>query len=210
MSALDVLAAILLVGLTAIPGALGIRLLAGSQPLTAVLGAALLIVAGVLPLLLAFGFAPAVFGLVLGGAAVALWRGRSSTWPKRAVLAVAVAWLAIEPLLLLTAFQIRSDETYSRCAADKAVAVVEASRSGGHGYPASIHDISEQDGSYGEGSCYVSNGVNWLYRVNNGSYALGYWVDWRVTRRVCIHHSGASGWTCGFEVWGPFRPGETD
>lgn len=213
MSALDLISVLLLVALVGVAGAVALLALASSRPLLAYLGFFLVIAAGALPLGLAYGFGAGLLGLVLGGGAVAVWRGRSSSWPKRGLLAVAAVWLVVEPLLLLNAFQIRAEETFSRCASEKAVVLVEASRRRGEGYPASVADIAAQDDSFGRGGCSVGNGVNWLYRVNiGGSYFIGYWVDWHVTRRVCIERvgDGATGWSCGFEDWGPFRPGETD
>lgn len=198
-----------LIAVAAIAGALGIVALARPRAWTAAAGVLLVVAAGFLPPLAAFGFGPALAGIVLGGAAAALWKGWRASARKRAALGVAVAWLAIEPLGVLTAYQIRADETFDRCSAGKAIAIVEASRAAGRGYPTTMNEISLQDDSYGTG-CYVSRGTNWLYRVGPGAtYTLGYWVDWRVVRRVCLY-SPRGGWSCGFESWGPFRPGELD
>ena len=200
--------------LAAIPGVLAftaVTLLITRTWAGVVAGAALLLVAGLVPLLLAYGY---VFGIAAAavGAAAAVARSRHAmTTPGWALATAAVLVLVAEPLVVSYVSQVRADESYSRCAADRALAVVESARTGGGGYPADMHEIALADGGYGVGRCYVSNGVNWLYRVSaHGSYTLGYWVDWRVTRHVCLHAARTQGWTCGFETWGPFKPGEVD
>ena len=197
-----------------IPGAMafsGVRLMAARSPLAIGAGVLVLIFAGLIPIEFAYAWSIGTAGAVIGGTAAALRYGRRVRWPRRVLWAAAVVLLIAEPVVVLTASSIQADETYSRCAADKAVGVVEKSRADGHGYPPTMHDVAMADGEYGDTPCYVSNGVNWLYRVSvPGDYTLGYWVDWHVTRHVCLHAARTQGWTCGFELWGPFRPGEVD
>ena len=202
-----------LVFVAAVPGALafaGVVLLGRRRPATIVVGVVLVAGAGFVPFLFAYGWPVAAAGAVLGALVAAIWSGRRIGWPHRAVLAGAVILVAAEPVLTFNGWEIYSAETYDRCAADKAVASIEQSRAGGRGYPADMGAVAQGDGEYGD-TCYVSNGVNWLYRVAApGTYTVGYWVDWRLARRVCLHTASSAGWSCGFEMWGPFRPGEVD
>lgn len=194
--------------LAAVPGVLafaGATLLTRRTPVGVLAGTALLLVAGLVPLWLAYAYAYGIAGAVAGAVAAALRGRRAWTLAATAILVVLA-----EPLLIINVAQVRADEAYSRCAADRAVAAVESSRQQGRGYPANMNEIADGDGEYGD-PCYVNSSVNWLYRVSvPGSYTLGYWVDWRVARHVCLHASGTQGWACGFESWGPFKPGEVD
>jgi len=196
------------------PGALaaiGIVLLSRRVLPAVVGGLVLLVVAAVLPLAFAYVYPLGIAGAVVGGSAATVWKGKPLGWRHRAVLAGALVFLLAAPLALIEAGRVQADETFDRCAADKAVAIVEQSRAAGKGYPADMHEISLADDSFAVGPCYVSNGVNWLYRVGvPGTYTLGYWVDWPLTRRVCLHEARTQGWSCGFEQWGPFRRGEVD
>jgi hypothetical protein len=173
-------------------------------------GLVLLAVAALVPLLFAYAIAIGIAGAVVGGTAAAIWQGRRIGWVHRTFVAASVVALVAVPMLVIEANRIQGAESYDRCAGDKAIAAIEQSRAAGKGYPSDMHEVALQDGEYGD-SCYVSNGVNWLYRVGvPGTYTLGYWVDWRLARHVCRHVAGTRGWSCGFESWGPFRPGETD
>ncbi|HET9782113.1 MAG TPA: hypothetical protein VFR33_10070 [Candidatus Dormibacteraeota bacterium] len=205
---------IFLLVLLAIPGLLafaGTTLVLRRTLLNVLGGAALLLVAGFVPLLLAYTYALGIAAAVVGAIAAAL-RGRRRIAPSGwALSGAAIALLVAEPVLIINVSQVQADETYSRCAGDKAVAAIAKFRQQGEGYPADMHDIAMADGEYGVGACYVSPGVNWLYRVDiPGAYTLGYWVNWRVTRHVCLYSSRTPGWRCGFEAWGPFKPGEVD
>lgn len=205
---------ILLLVTLAIPATIafaGVTLVLRRTPRTVLGGGALILVAGFIPLLLAYSFAPGIAATVVG-AAVAAARNWSGMAARGWVLAAAaVVVLIAEPVLVLNVTQVQEDERYSRCAGDMAIAAVAKSVAQGEGYPADMGEVANFDGEYGVGDCYVSNDVNWLYRVSiPGTYTLGYWVDWRVTRHVCLHKAGTQGWTCGFEMWGPFKPGERD
>lgn len=206
--------AVLVVVFAAVPGMMafaGVRFMAARMPEAIIGGTLLVLFAGVLPLAFAYAWPAGVAGAAIGSMVAAVRYGRRVDWPRRILPLAAVLIVIVEPALVLNVSQVREDETYSRCAADKAVAVVEQSRIEGKGYPQDIHEIALADGAYGDKPCYVSNGVNWLYRIDaSGRYTLGYWVDWRVTRNVCLHTAGKQGWSCGFEAWGPFRPGEID
>ena len=207
----DAIFLVIFLGLPGVLAALGVTLLARKTLAAVAAGLALLVPAALLPLAFGYAIALGVGGAVLGGTAAALWQGRRLGLLYRTYLAIAVLSMVVVPAGLLNASQIQADESFDRCDADKAVAVVEQSQATGHGYPADLHAIATQDGSYGDEPCYVSNGVNWLYKVGvPGTYTLGYWVDWRVTRHVCLHTARTPGWSCGFESWGPFRPGEVD
>lgn len=181
-------------------------------------GLLLALIAGLIPLFLAYAFSIGILGSALGVSAGAFAYGRGLTWQHRTWLGVAMVIVIAEPVVALNAWQVRSEETYSRCAADEAVSAIELSRREGRGYPPDMIEVAAADGHYGDTPCYVSKGVNWLYRTTNpgdyaigyAGYTLGYWVDWRVTRRVCLYSSASRIWSCGFETWGPFRPGETD
>jgi len=205
--------AITLVLLAAGPGALaagGVILITRRSILAIGAGLVLLIAAALLPLLFAYAFLIGIAGAVVGGTAAAIWRGGRIGWVHRTLLAVSIVALVAVPLLAIEANRIQGAESYDRCAGDKAIAVIERSRASGAGYPSDMHEVALQDGEYGD-PCYVSNGVHWLYKLGvPGTYTLGYWVDWRVARHVCLHVAGTRGWSCGFENWGPFRPGETD
>lgn len=210
---MNLLSGLLLIVLAALPAFVALALLGRRNAFSTGIGVALVVAAGLIPLALAYGFAfgLGLIGVVLGGAGAAIWRGRAASRRMRLGLAGAVLWLALEPVLVLNVWQVQADESYDRCAADRAIAIADASAASGQGYPASIHDISVQDSGYGRGTCYVSGGVNWLYRVESRQeYTLGYWVDWRVVRHVCLHRNRTGGWSCGLETWEPFRPGETD
>lgn len=206
-----IVATVFLFGLPAVLAAAAVTLLARRTPPAVAGGMALLAVAAVLPLGFAYAIGLGVAGAVLGGTVAATWQGRRLGWPHRTYLALAVLTLIVVPVGLLAAWQIQTDESFDRCAADKAVAVVDHVRTADGSLPANMTEISMLDGTYGEG-CYISNGVNWLYRIGPapGSYTLGYWVDWHVARRVCLHSAGTPGWICGFEAWDQFRPGEID
>lgn len=203
-----------LLAILAIPAVLafaGTTLLLTRSALGIVGGLALILVAGFVPLLLAYtivlGVAAAVVGAV--AAVVRTWRRMA---PAGWVLAAgAVLVLIAEPLLVFNVSLVQADESYSRCAGDAAIAAIQKSVAQGRGYPADMGGVAQFDGEYGVGACYVSPGVNWLYRVSiPGTYTLGYWVDWRVTRHVCLFSSRTRAWSCGFEAWGPFKPGEVD
>ena len=201
------------IAVAAIPGALafaGVVLLARRNRAATAAGIVIVVAAGFVPFLFAYGWAVAAAGGAAGACAAAVWSGRPVGWTHRAVLAAAVVVVAAEPVLTFNGWEIYSNETYDRCAAEKAVAAIELSRASGRGYPADMGEIALADGEYGD-ACYVSRGVNWLYRVAApGTYTIGYWVDWRFARRVCLHTARSSGWSCGFEAWGPFRTGEVD
>lgn len=202
-----------LIFIVAVPGALafaGVVILTCRKRATTAAGIIIVVGAGFVPFLFAYGWAIAAAGAALGACAAAIWRGWRAGWTHRAVLAGAVVLVAAEPGLTFNGWGIYSNETYDRCAAQKAVAAIERYRASGRGYPADMGEIALADGEYGD-SCFVSRGVNWLYRVAApGTYTVGYWVDWRLARRVCLHTARSSGWSCGFEAWGPFRPGEVD
>ena len=199
----------------AIPGAVayaGVVLMVRGTLLGAVGGALLVVLGGYIALLTANAYPIGIAGAAIGACYATVRYRRTAGWsPRLLFAAAAVVVLVAEPVLLINVAEVQANETYDRCAAEMAVAVVERSRAQGRGYPPDMHEISLADGEYGVGPCYVSNGVNWLYRVAApGTYTLGYWVDWRVTRHVCLHTARTQGWTCGFETWGPFQPGEVD
>lgn len=204
---------VVVLGLFVLPGALAaaaVALLSRRTRSAVAGGLVLLAAAALLPLTFVYAIAVGVAGGLLGGSMAAVWVGRRLSWPHRSLTAFAVLALVAVPVLVTVAFQIKEDESYDRCAAEKAVVVVEQNRAAGRGYPDNMREIAMQDGEYGD-PCYVSNGVNWLYRVGTpGTYTLGYWVDWHVARRVCLHTAGTQGWSCAFERWGLFRPGEVD
>jgi hypothetical protein len=188
----------------------GVTLLVRRTPFSVPAGAALILIAGFVPLLLAFVYPFGIAAAVAGAGVAAVRSRRRLAWAGWILVAAAVVVLVGEPALLINASEVQAEETYSRCAADKAVAAIEKSRAEGRGYPADMREVAQFDGEYGD-NCYVSNGVNWLYRVSApGTYTVGYWVDWRATRHVCLHTARSQGWTCGFETWGPFKPGEVD
>jgi hypothetical protein len=198
-------------GLPGVLAAGGVTLLARKTLPAVAGGLALLVPAALLPLAFGYAIVLGVAAAVLGGTAAALWQGRRLGLLHRTYLALAVLSMIVVPAGLINASEIQAHESFDRCAADKAVAIVEQSQATGQGYPADLHAIAMDDGNYGDRPCYLSNGVNWLYKVGGqGTYTLGYWVDWRVTRRVCLHAARTQGWSCGFEMWGPFRPGEVD
>ena len=172
-------------------------------------GVALLLVAGLVPLLLAYAYWLGVIAAGVGPLAAAAWHWRRLATPGWALAAAALVVVVGEQLLIFTVLTVQADERFSRCAGDMAIAAVAKSVAQGRGYPENMPEVAAFDGEYGE--CYVTNNVNWLYRVSApGTYTLGYWVDWHVTRHVCLHKAQTQGWTCGFEMWGPFKPGEVD
>ncbi|HXJ48553.1 MAG TPA: hypothetical protein VNF91_05225 [Candidatus Acidoferrum sp.] len=200
------------VAVPAILAALAISLLVRDTVLTRLGGLLLLATAALVPLLFAYAWPLGIAGAVLGGAAAALRSGRGLGTLHRVLLIVAVLSLVGLPAGILEASRIQIDETFDRCAGDRAVAAIEHSRAAGRGYPANVGEIALEDGgSIYSGSCYIGSGTNWLYRVTKpGTYTVGYWVDWSVIKHVCLHSAGSQGWSCGFERWGPFRPGEMD
>ena len=197
----------------AVPGGLaaaGILFLARRGVVGMVAGTALLVAAAAFTFLLAYGFLVGVAAAGAGAAAAALVTGLGAGWTVRARVAVAAILVVLAPLAVTEGARVQADESFSRCAAGKALAAIQKSVTAGEGYPADMGEISSIDHGYGSG-CYVSSGVNWLYRVYPpGSFTLGYWVDWRVSRRVCLYSSRTRSWSCGFESWGLFRPGEVD
>lgn len=191
--------------LPALLAPIGLVLLARRTRSVVLLGLALLATSALLPLAFGYAISLGIAGAVLGGSAAAAWEGLRLGRLHRTLLTAAVLGLIAVPVLVIEAYQIQVDETYDRCAAEKALAIVDQSQIAGH---ANITDIAMQDGQYGDRPCYVSNGVNWLYSVGEpAAYTLGYWVDWRVTRRVCLHAARTQGWSCGFERWGPSSQG---
>ncbi len=207
--------------LLAIPGGVAftaVYMLARPTRLSIAGGVGLALIAGFIPFYLAYAFLLGILGAAIGVVLGAFVFGRRLAWQHRIWFAAAFAIVIAEPVTVLNAWQVQTDEAYSRCAANEAVAGIEKSRRDGRGYPTDMYDVAAADGSYGDTPCYVSNGVNWLYRTTNpnnyaigyANYTIGYWVDWRVIRRVCLYRSTSPGWTCGFEMWGPFRPGEID
>ena len=205
---------IVLIILMAIPAVLafaGVALLLWRKPAAMAGGAALILVAGFIPLLLAYVVWLGVVGAVIGAIAAAARQWRRMAGASLAMAVAAVLVVGAEPVLVLNVRQVQIDESYGRCAGDKAIAAIQKSVAQGRGYPVDMAEVARFDGEYGDPDCYVSNDVNWLYRVAApGTYTLGYWVDWRVTRRVCLHTAHSQGWSCGFEAWGPFKPGEVD
>lgn len=188
----------------------GTTLLLRRKPLFVLGGAAFVLVAGLWPLLLGYGFVLRIVSEVVGAAAAAaIWWRRLAT-PGWVLAAVALVVLVGEPVLALNVWQVQNAESYDRCAGNMAVASIQKSVAQGRGYPADMYDVAAGDGEYGVGPCYVGNGTNWLYRVAAPNYTIGYWDDWHVTRHVCLYTSRSNGWTCGFEMWGPFKPGEVD
>ncbi|HET7338467.1 MAG TPA: hypothetical protein VFK22_02870 [Candidatus Dormibacteraeota bacterium] len=208
---LDWISLLVILAIPAVLAFAGTTLLLRRSALGMLGGAALILVTGFFPLLLAYSFLLGIAAVVVGAVAAIVreWRGMPPAgW---ALAAAAFAVVVAEPLLVFNISLVQADETYSRCAADMAVTAIQRSVAQGRGYPADMREVAQFDGEYGVGACYVSPGVNWLYRVSiPGTYTLGYWVDWRVTRHVCLFNSRTRAWSCGFETWGPFKPGEVD
>jgi hypothetical protein len=204
----DAFVVALLVGGPALLAYAALSMLARHSALPVIAGLVLLGVAALFPLYFGYAGALGIAGGVLGGIAGAVRARRGTGWPHRALLALAILSLLAVPVAIFEASRIQSDEDFDRCAANKAVEIIDQHRAAG--YPADMHEISMLDDSFGSG-CYVGNGTNWLYRVSPpGTYTVGYWVDWPFARHVCLHTAKTQGWTCGFEQWQQFTPGERD
>jgi hypothetical protein len=204
----DAFVVVLLIGGPALLAYAALSMLARRSALSVIGGVVLLGVAALFPLYFGYAGALGIAGAVLGSIAGAIRARRGTGWLHRVLLALAILSLLVVPLAVFEASTIQSEEDFNRCAANKAVAIIDQHRAGG--YPADMHEISMFDDSFGSG-CYVGNGTNWLYRVSKpDTYTVGYWVDWPFVRHVCLHTAGTQGWSCGFEQWQQFSPGERD
>ncbi len=118
-----------------------------------------------------------------------------------------IAFVLVEPGASVFLSDVQTAEGIGRCQGDVAVRTMEADRAQDGHYPPDIHTVAVDSERYGSPSCPLYNQINWLYRAGPNDYTLGYWVDWRVGKDVCLHSSGEKGWSCGLNRWGPFSPG---
>ena len=195
---------IVLLALLGFAGWGALRLLAQHSLTRIGLGLLLLLACVVVPFFLYYGWFYGTLAAVLGMAVAAVQLFGKVRRLARVGFVVAIAFVLIEPGASVFLDDRQTAERLARCQGDVAIRTIKADLARDGHYPPDIHTMAVDSGPYENPSCPIYQNVNWLYRAGPTDYTLGYWVDWRVGKHVCLHASSQRGWSCGLNRWGPF------
>jgi hypothetical protein len=169
-------------------------------------GLLLLLACIVLPFFLSYGWFYGSLAAAIGAVVAAVQLFGRVGWVARVGFVVAIAFVLIEPAASVFYDDRQTAERFGRCEGDVAIRTIRADLARDGHYPPDIHTVAVDSAPYESPSCPIYQNVNWLYHAGQTDYTLGYWVDWRVGKHVCLHSSGQKGWSCGLNRWGPFSP----
>ena len=183
-----------------------LRLLAQRAPTKIGLGLLLLLACIILPFFLYYGWFYGTLAAAIGVAVAAVQLFGKVGWLGRVGFVAPVAFVLVEPAASVVFSDVQAAESLARCQGEVAIKTIKGDRARDGHYPPDIHTVAVDSDRYESPSCPLYNNVNWLYRAGQSDYTLGYWVDWRVGKHVCLHAASREGWSCGVNRWGPFSP----